>query len=221
MHIDSIEQQIRQLEAQDHFSPDDYRFIQQWSQSSDPYVRDMVASLLAGRPSTQSKAVLLHLAHDPDALVRTDAYDSLSEFPCDEVSDLLNHAAVTEPDPLARSYAILSCADIMSPQEAARRCPFFRTIYEAEKSARCKLSCLYALFLCGEERALNHILSYVRHSDYQIRCSAISILQEISDTHNLPNIRSALLDQQAVETSAAVKDRIHEFLEHATSADSL
>ena len=73
----------------------------------DALIRGRCAALLV-----HAKRVLLTLACDKDALVRTEAYDSLSAFPSKHAQKFLKQAIVHEPNALARSYAILSWADI-------------------------------------------------------------------------------------------------------------
>ena len=47
-----------------------------------------------------------------DVLVRVEAYDSLAVFSFDEVEKQLEKFMIVEKDVLARSYAILSWADV-------------------------------------------------------------------------------------------------------------
>ena len=78
----------------------------------DALIRGRCAGLLVHASASKAKLVLLTLACDKDALVRTEAYDSLSAFPSKHVQKVLKQAIVHEPNALARSYAILSWADI-------------------------------------------------------------------------------------------------------------
>ena len=75
-------------------------------------IRGRCAGLLVHASASKAKRVLLTLACDKDALVRTEAYDSLSAFPSKHAQKFLKQAIVHEPNALARSYAILSWADI-------------------------------------------------------------------------------------------------------------
>lgn len=221
MNSCEIESKINELETHSHFSADDYILINQWANSSDSYIRDLVATLLVTQSTDQAKRILLHLAHDEDSLVRADAYDSLSVFPCPDVIEFLRMAVVKEPNSLARSYAILSYADVVLTEKSSQDGikTFFHTLLENEMSPRCKLSYQYALFLFGEKSALDCILSYLSHVDYKIRATTISILQEITDIQNISKIRYAVYAQRKVESSAVVKDKIDEFLKFSKSLD--
>ena len=82
------------------------------SNDKDALIRGRCAGLLVHASASKAKRVLLTLACDKDALVRTEAYDSLSAFPSKHVQKVLKQAIVHEPNALARSYAILSWADV-------------------------------------------------------------------------------------------------------------
>ena len=214
MKNSEIERLIHQMELCDQLSSDDFTRIDQWSQSSDVYIRDRIASMLGAYPNQQSEEILLRLAQDKDSLVRADAFDSLSSFPSLNAQRALKQATVTEPDSLARSYAILSYADVMTTEKSSDTLDptFFDKLLEKEESPRCRLSCYYALSFCGKEASIDHILSYLSHADYRIRCTAISILQEVANSKNTSKIRVAVRVQREIDPAAAVKDKIDELL---------
>lgn len=110
----------------------------------DALIRGRCAGLLVHASASKAKRVLLTLACDKDALVRTEAYDSLSAFPSKHAQKVLKQAIVHEPNALARSYAILSWADITQALGVHKKQKKFlkqlKNLPKIKKSEHCMLS---------------------------------------------------------------------------------
>lgn len=112
----------------------------------DALIRGRCAKLLANACASKAKHVLITLAGDKDALVRTEAYDSLSAFPSKHVQKVLKQAIVHEPNALARSYAILSWADVTQALGVHKKQKKF--LKQLKKTAKNQeIRTLYAEFL--------------------------------------------------------------------------
>lgn len=209
-----IEDRINAMECQSELSNDDYAQLEKWIDTQDIYIRDLIASLLVNFPTNKSQNLLLCLARDNDALVRADAYDSLSEFPSSDSLNLLFSAMFFEVDNISRFCAIRSCAEVMllleNNTEDAKK--VFSSIYRKDLSDLCKLASCYGMFLFGKNDALELMLTFLEHPDYHIRCSTISIFCEILDDNNTPVLKEAVIHLKEHEKSEAVISSIDEFL---------
>ena len=120
------------------------------------------------------------LANDKDALVRTEAYDSLSGSPSKNMQKVLKQAIVHEPNALARSYAILSWADVTQALGVHKKQKKFlkqlKKLPKIKKSEHCMLSFYYAKYVLGHKKSLKKLLAFLNSSDYQICCCAVNLL---------------------------------------------
>lgn len=214
MDSSAIERKIEAMEAAQYLSATDYALLRQWARHPDALIRDLVASMLVLGEGAQGSELLLELTEDTDALVRADAYDSLSVFCVPKVAARLRTAVIEEPDDLARYFAIVAYADVMQElvQGDAEQKRFFQRRLEQEQATVCQLGCEYAQYRLGESGTLERILGYLNDSDYLVRCRAICTLEEIADKENSAMITAALLARRKIETSAAVQERIDAWL---------
>jgi HEAT repeat protein len=191
-----------------------FLILQEFSSDSDSAVRSLVAPLLVDFINETSKNILLRLAQDDDLLVRTEAYDSLAVFSFNDVEDFLKNAIQKEGDSLARSYAILSWADVvlLLQHDLSKNISFLQEQNDKEKSSDCQLSWCYAQYVFGDKSVLDELLSFLKNENYQIRCAAISLLNEIADENNNKLIRNALTKLLIVEDTIAVQERAKRFL---------
>lgn len=187
------------------------------SRSRDALVRSDVASYLVNFTSKESKELLIKLAADKDALVRTEALDSLCVFYSEDIEDFLVNAIKSEPDELARCYAILSWADVAfalghnTPENSA----FIEQVMHAEDSQHCRTSCCYAQYIFGNKAKLDEMLTFLNNDDYNIRCSAINLLREFVNSENKEKISTAVRKLLESEPTAAVKDAAERLLAEA------
>ncbi|WFR55921.1 HEAT repeat domain-containing protein [Anaerocolumna sp. AGMB13025] len=191
-----------------------FEILQEFSIDEDAIVRSMVAPLLVDFINETAKDILIKLAQDQDALVRTEAYDSLSVFPFGDVETLLEEFVKLEKDSLARSYAILSWADVTCGlgHVSIDKINNLKKAKLNEKSIECSLGYCYALYVFGEIEILNEILCYLRNDSYQIRCMTINLLNEIINEKNDFIIKDSIKRLLISEDTTAVKERAKNFL---------
>ena len=91
---------------------------------------------------------------------------------------------------------------------------FIKKCKSTEKSKRCLLSFHYAEYVLGNERVLKEILDFLKDEDYRIRCSTISLLQDIISDSNRQRLIDAIQSLLSTEKSLAVKERIVKFFEY-------
>ena len=199
------------MESQETY---DLKKLQKMSISSDSFVRSEAARYLMNFTGEKVKNILIRLAGDKDGLVRVEALDSLSAFYSDDVENFLMNAVKAEIDELARSYAIMSWADVVfelrhnTPESSS----FIDKIMASEKSRHCRLSCCYARYIFGDKAALDQMLQFLNDSDYHIRCSLINLLWEIEDSENKSRISEAVRKLLESEKNFAVRDIAERFL---------
>lgn len=193
-----------------------FALLKALSHDADPYIRSQVACAAVNFVCEGAKELLLQLADDDDALVRAEACDSLSCFPCDEVEAFLRDAPVEEYDPLARSYAILSWANVRSALclPADDGLATARKWQQREKNAPCRLSLCYARHRFGDETAWQDMLAFLQHEDYHLRCAALSLLGEIEDTPHQEAIEAAVSEMLSKESTKAVLSTAERIFPH-------
>lgn len=198
-------------------SKKDFKTIAAFSKDPDAFIRSICAKLLVNFVTPQAKRLLLNLANDKNASVRTEAYDSLSVFPSKKVQKTLKKAIFHEKNKLACSYAILSWADITQTLGVHKKQEKFlkelKKLPKIQKSEHCMLSCYYAKYLFGHKKAIHKILMFLQSADYQIRCSAIHILWELASSDNTSLIQHALEQLLPHETCASVSNNAKELLQ--------
>ena len=175
-----IEKRMEKMEAAE--CPD-YAPLRRWAQHPDALIREQVAAVLVFGAGEPGREILLKLAADSEELVRAEAYDTLSVYPEEKVAETLKQAAVSEPDDLARYFALVSYGDViqeLAPGDAEQKA-FFQDRLQRDQAAVCRLGCEYALYQLGEPEALERILGYLDDPDYLVRCRAVCTLEEIAD----------------------------------------
>ena len=188
----------------------------------DALIRGRCAKLLANASASKAKRVLLTLSCDKDALVRTEAYDSLSGFPSKHVQKFLKQAIVHEPNALARSYAILSWADVTQALGVHKKQKKFlkqlKKLQKIKKSEHCMLSFYYAKYVLGHKKSLKKFLAFLSSSDYQICCCAVNLLWDIVSPENRQSIKQALEQLLQQEVCASVSENAAELLQYIKTA---
>lgn len=170
----------------------------------------------------EQKSLLKKLSYDSNSFVkglvaslndyvRTEVYDSLSVFSDIKSVSLLQNAISTETNNLAKSYAIMSFGDVAySLGISDDYKEYVDKIKSCNKSNDCILSCLYCLYLFGEN-VIDDICLFLNDNDYHIRLSAVSILEEIVNKDNFDIITSKLNDRLKIEDCSSVIDKIKNF----------
>lgn len=175
------------------------------------FVRGLVASLMVKSIDEFGFEILNRLSKDNNDYVRTEVFDSLSVFSDIKSVSLLQNAIRTETNNLAKSYAIMSLGDVIYSLGISNDLKeYVYKIKSCNKSKDCILSCLYCLYLFGEN-VNDEIFLLLNDNDYHIRLSAISILEEIVNNDNLDIITSKLNDRLKIEDCSSVIDKIKNF----------
>lgn len=185
--------------------------LRKLSYDSNSFVRGLVASLMVKSIDEFGFEILNRLSKDNNDYVRTEVFDSLSVFNDMNTVTLLQNAISTDTNTLAKSYAIMSLGDVVYSLGISDDFKeYVDKIKSCNKSKDCILSCLYCLYLFGEN-VIDEIFLLLNDNDYHIRLSAISILEEIVNNDNLDIITSKLNDRLKIEDCSSVIDRIKNF----------
>ena len=185
--------------------------LRKLSYDSNSFVRGLVASLMVKFIDEFGFEILNRLSKDNNDYFRTEVFDSLSVFNDMNTVTLLQNAISTDTNNLAKSYAIMSLGDVVYSLGISN--DFKEYVYKIKscnKSKDCILSCLYCLYLFGEN-VIDEIFLLLNDKDYHIRLSAISILEEIVNNDNLDIITSKLNDRLKIEDCSSVIDKIKNF----------
>ena len=185
--------------------------LRKLSYDSNSFVRGLVASLMVKSIDEFGFEILNRLSKDNNDYVRTEVFDSLSVFNDMNTVTLLQNVISTDTNNLAKSYAIMSLGDVVYSLGISN--DFKEYVYKIKscnKSKDCILSCLYCLYLFGEN-VIDEIFLLLNDNDYHIRLSAISILEEIVNNDNLDIITSKLNDRLKIEDCSSVIDKIKNF----------
>lgn len=185
--------------------------LRKLSYDSNSFVRGLVASLMVKSIDEFGFEILNRLSKDNNDYVRTEVFDSLSVFNDTNTVTLLQNTISTDTNNLAKSYAIMSLGDVVYSLGISN--DFKEYVYKIKscnKSKDCILSCLYCLYLFGEN-VIDEIFLLLNDNDYHIRLSAISILEEIVNNDNLDIITSKLNDRLKIEDCSSVIDKIKNF----------
>lgn len=130
---------------------------------------------------------LVALADDKNALVRIQAYKSLSDFPCAETEIFLKRAMQSERDGQACAYAISSWVKVVLAlfDEHSYDELFIKWLMKRKrikKSEYCLLECYYALYRFGQTGYLAQILKLYRSKDNRVHVMIDSILGECMES---------------------------------------
>lgn len=209
-----VKEKIELLNSYDElneFTDKQKLLLRKLSYDSNSFVRGLVASLMVKSIDEFGFEILNGLSKDNNDYVRTEVFDSLSVFNDMNTVTLLQNAISTDTNNLAKSYAIMSLGDVVYSLGISN--DFKEYVYKIKscnKSKNCILSCLYCLYLFGEN-VIDEIFLLLNDNDYHIRLSAISILEEIVNNDNLDIIISKLSDRLKIEDCSSVIDKIKNF----------
>lgn len=209
-----VKEKIELLNSYDElneFTDKQKLLLRKLSYDSNSFVRGLVASLMVKSIDEFGFEILNRLSKDNNDYVRTEVFDSLSVFNDMNTVTLLQNAISTDTNNLAKSYAIMSLGDVVySLGISDDYKQYVDKIKSCNKSKDCILSCLYCLYLFGEN-VIDEIFLLLNDNDYHIRLSAISILEEIVNNDNLDIIISKLSDRLKIEDCSSVIDKIKNF----------
>ena len=193
------------------------RKLIKFSKDKDSLVRSSAASLLINFEDKAAKKALLRLAGDKKAMVRCEAYDSLSVFHRKDVEKFLKKAVEEEENELALSYAIMSWADVAAArgknvEEKRSYATHLQRIMQIKKWNQCSMSCFYAEYVLGRKSAIEGIICYLEGSDYRLRCGAINLLELLAEDENRELIKESLEKRLEHEETAAVRSAAEKLL---------
>lgn len=192
----------------DEFTEEQKLLLKKLSYDSNSFVKGLVASLMVKSIDEFGFEILSRLFKDKNDYVRTEVYDSLSVFNDIKAVSLLQNAIRTETNNLTKSYAIMSIGDVVYSLGIYNDYKeYVYKIKSCNKSKDCILSCLYCLYLFGEN-VIDDICLFLNDNDYHIRLSTISVLEEIINNDNLDIITSKLNDRLKIENCSSVIDKI-------------
>lgn len=205
---------ISSFEYDPELADERFAVVKEFASDREAWIRSWAAVQLVNYDSEQAKEILLHLTKDKDYLVRTEAYDSLSAFPYEDVAQVLKCAITRERSGLARGYAIMSWAVILYEMDdfSKEDILFLKKRRKAEGSYHCILDCCYALYILGDKSSLKGMLFFLNSKNYQNRCGAISLLRLIVDEENKEQITDAVIQLLSKEQSLSVKDNAERLL---------
>ncbi len=193
------------------------RKLIKFSKDKDSLVRSSAASILIKFENKAAKKALLGLACDKKAVVRCEAYDSLSVFHRKDVEKFLKKAVEEEENELALSYAIMSWADVAAArgknvEEKRGYATHLQRIMQIKKWNQCSMSCFYAEYVLGRKSAINGIICYLEVPDYRLRCGAINLLELLAEDENRELIKESLEKRLEHEETTAVMSAAEKLL---------
>lgn len=204
---------IDSLENSETADSERFAVIRKYVTDDDSFVRSRCACMLAGFRNEESLDLLITLCSDSDSFVRTEAFDTLSEFPCKRAEKLLYKAVSNEPDELARSYAVFSWTEVICSLYGSygNAVEFLFSILRTEKSERCRLSCYAGIYRLGYTRVLPEILAFMKSENYHIRCLVANVLSGMARREDKDTIMSAVTECLETEETIAVRSSMEDF----------
>lgn len=216
MKTQDIENQIMQLGEKDTLNPEEWEALSIWSRHKDSYVRALVAETLVCFPKQQAENLLLRLARDRVAFVRTEAYDSLAAFGSKKVFEVLSSAVQGEKNCLARYYAIISLTEVILrfDDEGKRRSAQESFLHgaEEEKDHGCRLAYFNARYQFGETGVLTDIMQFLRDPDYHLRYRAVATLSDLKHGTYSESEKAYILQSAKMETVLPLQEKMFALL---------
>lgn len=178
------------------------------------FVRSRCAYMLRKFRNEESLCLLVALCSDADAFVRTEAYDTLSFFPCKRVERLLYMAVSNDSAEQSRCYAILSWCDVIHSMHRNYDgdIQFLTDILRTEKSERCRLYCYCGMYRLGYAEVLPEILGFIKSENYTVRCSVANQLSEMARREDKDMIMTAVDGCLRAEETMAVKSSMQKLV---------
>ena len=168
-------------------------------------VRNLMAeALVFDQPDAFITEQLCLLARDADALVRTNALDSLGSFVSEESFQLLIDS-LSESDSLARMYAVLSVVDVGKILNPRQTRDLLMQLEETEQDGLVLNAIYRGQYILGQKDTLELMMAQYAEGDYYVRCSVLRSLAEIFSAENSDKIK-AFAESVDPNESVAVRD---------------
>lgn len=145
--------------------------------SNDPCVRRELAEKLAGNSSEEAQIILKFLSHDKNALVRAEAYDSLSFCSGRKLEKVLKESIKQEKNKIARNYAIIAWFDVMRKQSGKKKkeLAYIKKQRKKEKAECCLMTWSYCYYALSGKK-LGQFLRFLNSKDYHVQCAALHMI---------------------------------------------
>ena len=202
----------------DNISYDDTVFIRLCLSDDNCQIRSEAASMILNSPYSDKndEKLLLEMCYDKESLVRIEVYDALSCCSEKYVADKIKSAITYENDCIARSYAIISWADIAARiiQNYTQEIEYIKLIQKSKLicTNHCRLSCYYALYRFGEAGSLKNMLDFLNSNDYHIQCTVVNFLNCSVKSQDIPTVINELKRVLKTNPVRAVAETIKNFL---------
>lgn len=142
-------------------------------------VRGLLAkSLVYHQELQEAVPILCRLSMDEDKLVRVEAVDSLSAFACIE-SFVAMCNAVADEDELVRAYAASGLGFVGKTIDAVKAQNILLGMMDNEESEYVLVNVLAGLYVLGQSKRMEEIISLFECPDYQVKCVVLRILDMI------------------------------------------
>ena len=175
----------RQEALSNHFEAID---LWDFAASEDDEVRVWLAKAMAFEQSSlQTVGLLSMLSLDADAIVRVEAVDSISNFPCPQSYAIVKNA-LDDEDELVRAYAVYGTASLgnkLNPNDARK---ILQSLLLTETSPRVKVDIFEGLYILGDQSALSHLIECYNCDDYHIKCAVLNALENQLNKGNVNQI---------------------------------
>lgn len=169
-----------------------------------PEIRMRAAEHLQYFPSQPAVVALSEiLLKDKNYLVRIQAADSLGNIKMRTAYPALT-GALKDVNPLVRSYSASALGQIKCRGSLS----LLQTALIVEHSQVAKLGFYEALYLLGNESALEHIILMLDNHNYRIRCATANILGGLVKRDSRARILTALTTALKKEETIAVKSAL-------------
>ena len=166
--------------------------VSELASSREIFFRSMAARALADIGGEFVTDLLILLSSDKNSLVRTEAVDSLGYHPSEKVLELLINKAQNDPYYLVRAYSVSSAYRVSASLgiSSDRVRSLAEQLLKKERYVICKVFCLEAMYLCGDDAALAKMITLFDAAAYNGKCAVLNVLTDILNEDNKDIIES-------------------------------
>jgi HEAT repeat protein len=159
------------------------------ARSGSEEIRIWLARALVNHEVSEDVVTMLYyLSQDLDPLVRCEAVDSLSAFPCHSSFNALCEA-LQDDDEMVRAYAAFGLAFVGKTYDPTKALRILTDAVEQEKSKYVLVDIFAGMYMLGRKEMLVNVIEAFGDPDYHIKCSVLRSLEETANGDDLPVIR--------------------------------